>query len=433
MKLARIIAILSIIAFSAQAQVEIVSEDMDIEFIKINMMQIENDEIALTESRKARIISSSQSEIIDYATMGLPEGYFLPSGFYRSTDSLFIIGSIFDLCIRKNGKWSIYEDNDSVMESNRARYFASIKDTIVFYTEDSKGPYYYINDSIYASKYEFEARHSFKWSYGLTVFQNKFYYFNKSKLIEFDRESYEVYENDKFAVDPSDPYFRIIKGYEVYDNKFWFVTNENYIWSFDGVNFDKYTVLKEYKISGIETRVLSQFRIDRDGNIWVTIFVRNETELYMEVVKIDKNNKLKVVFNTFHPSFNIMAANTRQLNDIYFDTKDPENKKVYISMNFNYVVYDPATDVLEVERIDNAIEVYPNPANEILNIKLNKKNVCSKAKITLYDVVGKIVLSKDISNVGDAISLQINNIRAGCYFLKLETAEEVYNTKVIIQ
>ena len=75
---------------------------------------------------------------------------------------------------------------------------------------------------------------------------------------------------------------------------------------------------------------------------------------------------------------------------------------------------------------NTAIKVYPNPTNGILNIDTN--NILLE-KVECYDVLGRLELTKDFNS--DAIQVDLTDLNAGNYLIKLFTAEGIQNMKVI--
>ncbi|MDB5282206.1 MAG: hypothetical protein JWO06_1281 [Bacteroidota bacterium] len=88
------------------------------------------------------------------------------------------------------------------------------------------------------------------------------------------------------------------------------------------------------------------------------------------------------------------------------------------------------TDVQE-QTMFEGLSVYPNPANNQLNIKLGL--VEGPLKVALYDITGRDILNQNFEN-SDHADLAINtaNIPNGIYFIKLETANHSALRKVVI-
>jgi predicted FMN-binding regulatory protein PaiB len=58
--------------------------------------------------------------------------------------------------------------------------------------------------------------------------------------------------------------------------------------------------------------------------------------------------------------------------------------------------------------------LYPNPASDYINIKLNG---ISTDKLEICDITGKVLLSQTITN--DYQQMQIRDLKRGMYFLKI--------------
>ncbi|MCB0698438.1 MAG: T9SS type A sorting domain-containing protein [Chitinophagaceae bacterium] len=74
-------------------------------------------------------------------------------------------------------------------------------------------------------------------------------------------------------------------------------------------------------------------------------------------------------------------------------------------------------------------EVYPNPADNTLNISLPEG---SKGSITLYDLTGKIINKTDVNESAAKYSINTSGLAAGTYLVLTQTQYAVQNTKVII-
>lgn len=76
----------------------------------------------------------------------------------------------------------------------------------------------------------------------------------------------------------------------------------------------------------------------------------------------------------------------------------------------------PALDVSVEENVESVIAVYPQPAENVLNISLKSADA---ERIRLYDLTGKIVLEK--LNTSTAVTLNIAELAAGVYVLEVGT------------
>lgn len=78
------------------------------------------------------------------------------------------------------------------------------------------------------------------------------------------------------------------------------------------------------------------------------------------------------------------------------------------------------------EIAETAIEVYPNPADDYLNIKTSLKNF----EAVIYDAVGKEVL---VLKLKDTNQIDISNLMSGIYFLKITNGEQTILMKKIFK
>jgi len=101
----------------------------------------------------------------------------------------------------------------------------------------------------------------------------------------------------------------------------------------------------------------------------------------------------------------------------YYTTSTP-----MVRMNF-----DPSVGVNEVE--DNlGLRVFPNPANEVINISLNKE---VSATLTLLDVSGKVVKTQALNGISTSINTA--SLNSGVYFVTINDGTSVSTQKVVIK
>ncbi|MFY7936581.1 MAG: T9SS type A sorting domain-containing protein [Flavobacterium sp.] len=74
-------------------------------------------------------------------------------------------------------------------------------------------------------------------------------------------------------------------------------------------------------------------------------------------------------------------------------------------------------------------KLYPNPADDIFAIEL--PNEFETVEVKLFDVVGKLILTKQISQLDNKIN--INSLVAGNYIVKVTSDEKTFSTNLIIQ
>lgn len=89
------------------------------------------------------------------------------------------------------------------------------------------------------------------------------------------------------------------------------------------------------------------------------------------------------------------------------------------SLNTNYCVL---TTTEELEKKTNNISIHPNPANNILYV-LNSNDL---KEVTVFDVNGKIILLQN-----QPTAIDIANLNAGIYFIKIKTDQGEFSQKFI--
>ena len=104
-------------------------------------------------------------------------------------------------------------------------------------------------------------------------------------------------------------------------------------------------------------------------------------------------------------------------NTWYYTTSTP-----MVRMNF-----DPSVGINKVE--DNlGLRVFPNPANEVINISLNKE---VSATLTLLDVSGKVVKTQALNGISTSINTA--SLNSGVYFVTINDGTSVSTQKVVIK
>jgi len=75
-----------------------------------------------------------------------------------------------------------------------------------------------------------------------------------------------------------------------------------------------------------------------------------------------------------------------------------------------------STSSKEIEILES---YFPNPVNDVLNIRLSEAFQDKKVKIQIINMEGKVLMKQTMKNTSD--SIRVNNLDVGLYFLKLST------------
>ena len=109
----------------------------------------------------------------------------------------------------------------------------------------------------------------------------------------------------------------------------------------------------------------------------------------------------------------------------YYDYTDQTwyytTSNVMVRMNF-----DPSLASID-EPQGLSVSVYPNPANDLINIK----STLSEGSITIFDMTGKLLINQQIS--GAMNSINTSELKNGIYNLIISNGEKTLSQKLIIQ
>ena len=77
--------------------------------------------------------------------------------------------------------------------------------------------------------------------------------------------------------------------------------------------------------------------------------------------------------------------------------------------------------------LDKSITLFPNPTNNILNIKIYENRNVEISKIEITNLLGQIVFSEEKSNT----KIDVSKFQSGIYLLKLTTNKGSWSGKFI--
>ncbi len=86
-----------------------------------------------------------------------------------------------------------------------------------------------------------------------------------------------------------------------------------------------------------------------------------------------------------------------------------------------------------VKPVTPALEVYPNPANENLFILFNGYDQLQTIDLEVYNILGELVMNKQIFSSDAPTSINIGPIASGCYAIVLKNGSRIlYKDKLIV-
>lgn len=108
----------------------------------------------------------------------------------------------------------------------------------------------------------------------------------------------------------------------------------------------------------------------------------------------------------------------------YFKTIDGD------SIN-NIAMYDGLSGTAELPDQIMNFRVFPNPTHGILNIRL-ENSVYQNLKITIRDLVGKIIFQKTTQFINKEAELNLSTLLPGMYFISLENDQYISTQLIVI-
>lgn len=179
------------------------------------------------------------------------------------------------------------------------------------------------------------------------------------------------------------------------------------------------------------------------GNNWTKIYngmvhkVEHSTKQNGQIVAISNSylaDLPKVIYSSNNGNNWTEKASTNYFNTIIIAGAvrfvDTQNVEVYLTSQSLGILKDQISlETLgnpDLGNLKSGISVYPNPTQDIINIKLDK-NV-SKFKASLYNAAGQALLTTE-----NRSSINISNLNKGVYFLKIEPENGKPVTKKIIK
>jgi|GEM_PF-2008748 PKD repeat protein len=89
------------------------------------------------------------------------------------------------------------------------------------------------------------------------------------------------------------------------------------------------------------------------------------------------------------------------------------------------------TGINSINVNSDAVKVYPNPAEQMLNVKFNYSQA-GLAEISVTDVTGRIIMAQSAEvNIGSLISLNVSGLTPGVYFVAIKSKTSVQQMKFI--
>jgi hypothetical protein len=93
----------------------------------------------------------------------------------------------------------------------------------------------------------------------------------------------------------------------------------------------------------------------------------------------------------------------------------------------------PCADTIPADPIKPIFEVYPNPAKDELSVMFNGYDPINTIDLTIYNILGELVMNKQIASSPVTSTVNIGKIASGCYILVIKTASTtLYKDRLVI-
>ena len=102
-------------------------------------------------------------------------------------------------------------------------------------------------------------------------------------------------------------------------------------------------------------------------------------------------------------------------------------------VTFSNEIIGGLLSITDYQYLTSDIQIYPNPAEEIINIKFGN-NLQTKMPIEVFDSLGKQVLSIDSSEIQNgSLTKNINSLQSGIYLVKVQLENTTVTKKIIVK
>ena len=146
------------------------------------------------------------------------------------------------------------------------------------------------------------------------------------------------------------------------------------------------------------------------------------------------NGILDTTFNTMGYNLGNFSTNNNRFNSVLMQSDGK-----LLATGWNQISNSVYTTIarfhsglnLNVKEFNNeSFVVYPNPCNGIFQLTFNEF-FPEKIEYSVYDVLGKMIVEKEISNDLDTNEINLENYPAGIYLLRMKIGEVEVNKKLV--
>ena len=169
--------------------------------------------------------------------------------------------------------------------------------------------------------------------------------------------------------------------------------------------------------TGLPQNDITCIEVDCRGDVWMGT---RDSGLVRFDITLQQFHRITMADGL--PSNRITALNNLTNScEIHIGTADAG----VVKLDSNYVIAQLPTSISNLAKQQMAIKVFPQPASDVVNFvtALDVK----EGEVSLFDVSGKLVLSKTINNTNQ-FALNTQNLEQGIYFYSVKAKESVLKT-----
>lgn len=180
--------------------------------------------------------------------------------------------------------------------------------------------------------------------------------------------------------------------------------------------------------------------ITENHDVYVTF--RDNSGIYYTITVINIDNTVSPAGNVSvlagnSQSFVITAPTGMHISQVLVDNADDMSHAIFdnpslATYTFTNVTANHTIEAIYANRIsdfetETSLRLFPNPATHLLTVT----NDMVIDRITMYDVTGKVVWDKELSDT--TTDIDVTNLYSGIYIIRIATGDKIYNKKFIKQ
>ncbi len=155
-----------------------------------------------------------------------------------------------------------------------------------------------------------------------------------------------------------------------------------------------------------------------ETNTTVTAFTQSVTTWFAQSMNdslVSSTGILTTPYNYFAPDYRPATSSPALSNASFTNTSVFNNG--FVGVN-------------ELANNTAVVELYPNPANNILNITIDLENSNEARTISIINVLGEVVLNE--KQVIQHTTVDIQHLASGVYYVQLNVGNNTFSKKIII-